>query len=47
MSGINWKKGAKSKLVFNENGRKTEMIETFTVSNFPDEFSAKYETKGV
>jgi len=40
-------KGAKSKLLFDENGRKIEMIETILVSNFPDEFSSKYEAKGV
>ena len=47
VSGDKGKKGAKSKLIFDENGRKTEMIETILVSNFPDEFFAKYEMKGV
>ena len=27
--------------------REMEMIETITVSNFPEEFTASYETKGV
>ena len=46
LSGQAGKKGAISTLVFNENGREMEMIETILVSNFPDEFSAKYETRG-
>lgn len=39
--------GAQSRLVFDENGRKIEMLETITVRNFPDEFSAIYEAKNV
>ena len=47
VSGKKGTKGAKSKLLFDENGRKIEMIETILVSNFPDEFSSKYDAKGV
>jgi len=39
--------GAKSKMVFLSGKREIEMIETITVMNLPDEFSATYEAKGV
>ncbi|MFN0276860.1 MAG: SRPBCC family protein [Chitinophagales bacterium] len=47
LSGTPGQKGAKSKLKFDMNGRKIEMIETITVRNLPDEFSGTYEAKGV
>ncbi len=47
ISGEQGQPGAKSKLTYNMNGRKIEMIETITVNKLPDEFSGTYETKGV
>ena len=39
--------GAKLKLVYDNNGRVIEMVETITVRNLPDEYSAIYEAKNV
>ena len=39
--------GAKSKLVYDMNGRTVEMVETITERKLPDEFHGIYETKGV
>ena len=39
--------GAKSKMVFISGKREIEMVETITVKNLPDEFSAIYEANGV
>ena len=39
LSGNPGEVGAKSKLLYDMNGRKTEMIETITSNNLPDEFS--------
>lgn len=39
--------GVKSRLLYDENGRKIDMVETIIKRDFPDEFSALYETKGV
>jgi len=39
--------GAKSKLVFNMNNRKLEMMETIVTRNLPDEFSAIFEAPNV
>ncbi len=47
LSGEPGQPGAKSRLVFDQNGRRLEMIETITRRNLPDEFSSTYETKGV
>ena len=47
VSGEHGKEGSKSKLVFDMNGRKVEMIETITKRNLPEEFSGTYEAKGV
>lgn len=47
ISGEPGQVGAKSKLIFNMNGRIIEMIETITSRNFPREFSGTYEAKGV
>ncbi len=47
LSGEPGQVGAKSRLLFDENGRKMEMIETITSRNLPDEFSSTYEAKGV
>lgn len=47
ISGETGQVGAKSKLLFDMNGRKIEMIETITNRNLPHEFSGTYEAKGV
>lgn len=47
MSGEAGTSGAKSRLKYDMNGRKLEMIETITEINFPEKFSATYESKGV
>ncbi len=47
ISGEPGQVGAKSKLLFNMNGREIEMIETITNRNLPREFSGTYEAKGV
>lgn len=47
ISGEAGQAGARSRLRFDMNGRKLEMIETITERNLPDEFSGTYETKGV
>ncbi len=39
--------GAKSRMVFLEGKREIEMVETITVKNLPDEFTATYEAKGL
>lgn len=39
--------GAKTKLVYDERGRKVEMIETIATRNLPDEFSGTYEANNV
>ena len=39
--------GAKSKMVFQMGKRRIEMVETITVKNLPDEFTATYHTPGV
>jgi len=47
VSGTPGQEGAKSKLLYKMGKRETQMIETITKRNFPDEFSGTYETKGV
>ena len=47
LSGEPGEPGAKSRLLYNQGGRKLEMIETVTVRDLPDEFSGTYEAKGV
>jgi carbon monoxide dehydrogenase subunit G len=47
ISGEPGQPGAKSRLVYDMNGRKIEMIETITSRNLPDEFSGTYDAKGV
>ena len=47
ISGEPGQPGAKSRMVYDENGRRLEMIETITSRNLPDEFSGTYEAKGV
>ena len=39
--------GARMKLTYDNNGRKMEMVETITIRNLPDEFSAIYEADNV
>lgn len=46
-SGTPGQEGAVSDLVFETKKRKIEMTETITKRNFPDEFWAVYEAKGV
>ena len=47
ISGQAGQVGAKARLKFKMGSRETEMIETITVRNLPDEFSGTYEVKGV
>lgn len=47
MSGVPGQAGARSKLVYNMNGRTMEMTETIVKRNLPDEFHGIYEAKGV
>ena len=47
ISGDPGQVGAKSKLLYDMNGRKIEMIETITSRNLPQEFSGTYEATGV
>ena len=47
LSGEAGTAGAKSKLVFDMNGRVIEMVETISERNLPETFSATYEAKGV
>ncbi len=47
ISGTPGQPGAKSRLVYDMNGRKIEMVETVTSRNLPDEFSGTYEADGV
>lgn len=47
ISGEAGQPGAKSKLLYDMNGRKVEMVETILSRNLPDEFSGSYEAKGV
>ena len=46
-SGMAGEVGAKSRLEYKMGKREVIMVETITVRNFPDEFSAIYEAKGV
>ena len=46
-SGTAGEVGAKSRLEYKMGKREIKMVETITVSNFPEEFSAIYEAKGV
>lgn len=47
LSGEPGQPGSKSKLVYDMNGRKIEMIETITRRDLPDEFSGTYDAPGV
>lgn len=47
ISGNPGEEGARSKLAYNMNGRKIEMIETIIKSNLPKELHTTYEAKGV
>ena len=46
VSGDPGKKGAKSRLTYEERGREINIIETIMIQNFPKEFTASYETNG-
>ena len=47
ISGVPGEPGAKTKPLYQMGSRRTEMIETITVRNLPDEFSGTYDAKGV
>ncbi|MEM7512913.1 MAG: SRPBCC family protein [Bacteroidota bacterium] len=47
LSGEPGQPGAKSKLLYDMNGREMEMIETIDERNLPSHFSGTYTTKGV
>jgi hypothetical protein len=47
LSGTPGQPGARSRLVYEEKGRRMEMIETITSRNLPDEFAGTYEAPGV
>ena len=47
VSGEPGEPGAKSRLVYEERGRETEMFETIIRRDLPDAFMALYEAKGV
>ena len=47
ISGTPGQPGAKTRLKYDMNGRKIEMIETITRRNLPQDFVAQYEAKGV
>lgn len=47
VSGEPGQPGAKSRLLYDEGGRKIEMIETIIARDLPETFSATYEAKGV
>jgi len=47
LDGIPGKIGAKMKLKYKLGNRRMELIETITKNNFPSEFHANYDTKGV
>ncbi len=47
LSGEPGQPGAQSKLVYDMNGRRVEMVETIVTRNLPDEFSGTYKAKDV
>ena len=47
LSGTAGQPGAQSRLVFNEKGRRIEMIETITARDLPESFAGKYEINGI
>lgn len=47
LSGNPGETGAKSKLFYKMDKREVEMIETISLQNFPEEFSATYEAENV
>ena len=47
LEGEPGQQGAKSKLIYDMNGREIEMIETVINRDLPDELSFAYESKGV
>ncbi len=47
ISGEAGQPGAKSRLIYDENGHRVEMIETVTKNSLPDEFAATFEAKNV
>lgn len=47
LSGEKGEAGSKYRLLYKNRGRDVELIETLTVANLPEEFSATYEAKGM
>jgi carbon monoxide dehydrogenase subunit G len=47
LTGEQGQPGATSRLVFDQGGKRVEMIETIVSRTLPDEFSGTYETEGV
>lgn len=47
LSGEPGQPGAKSRLLYDEGGRRIEMIETIVTRDLPETFSGTYEAKGV
>ncbi len=47
LSGEPGQPGARSRLVYDERGRRVEMTETIETRNLPDEFTAIFEAKNV
>lgn len=47
LSGDLGRPGARTRLVYDENGRKIEMIETVLSRDLPDTLAARYEARGV
>jgi uncharacterized membrane protein len=47
LTGEEGQPGATSRLVFEQRGKRVEMIETIVRRDLPDEFTGTYETKGV
>ena len=47
LSGEEGQAGAKPRLVYDMNGRCTEMVETIVQRQFPDEFTTTYDARGV
>ena len=47
IEGVGREVGAKTRQIHTQGGRETELIETITVNNHPDEFAATYEGDGI
>lgn len=47
LEGEPGREGSKTKLIFENNGRRIELVEAITVRNMPEELSATYEAKNM